>query len=209
MPFLVGMVALLVLLYHPSCVDPIRSSLDPRVASDDMRQSVFPFFRDTPDRPVGPDVLGDYHLDIMAAGYRLMYRSLAPFLDPSGVSKSLPFVLFAVTLAAAVRTARLVGGTVAGRIPAVLLTHALVCLREMAAGLSRSFAFPATALGLWSLAAGRVRLLAVLAIVGRAFYPVGELTLGISLVGSCSSVDCLIVGGPAIGLPGIASPCLR
>jgi hypothetical protein len=164
-----------------SRVGHVRYAATRLMFNDDARQWIFPLFRYTGEGALRGDVIGDYYLSVMPVGYWLLYRGLAPLVDPATLSKILPYPLLLVALLGVVMAARHLGGA-----PVVLMALALALqapepFARMTGGLPRSFAFPLLSLGLWALVAGRARMLAALVVVAQAFYPVAAVILGLSL----------------------------
>jgi len=171
----------LAVVFGPSLVGYVRSSSDPVTFNNDARIYIVPFFRYTDNGVTGPDTLSDYHLALIPVGFKLLYRTLAPVVDPERLSKVLPLVLFFVTLLATGAAANRLGGGTAAFVALALVLQAGHILDQMAGGLPRAFAFAFVALGLWAVVAGRVRTLAALAVVAMAFYGVAAALLGLML----------------------------
>lgn len=171
----------LALAFGPPLAAHLRHAFDPRIFNDDVRQHIFPFFRYTEQGTASKDISGDYYLAIMPPGFKLLYRALAPVLDPEPLSKALPYLFLLLTLLGIGMAAYRLEGAVAALMALALALQTPLFLSHMVGGLARSFAFPLAALGLWALVAGRVRALAALIVVAQAFYPVAAAILGLAL----------------------------
>jgi hypothetical protein len=173
--------AVLALAIGASLAGHVRLALNPLVFNDDVRQHIVPFFRYAQEGVAAPDILSDYQLDITPPGFWLLYRTLAPVVDPEPLSKALPYALFLAMLLGVGIAAHRLGGPVVALVALAVAIQTPVFLSRMTGGLERGFAFPLLALGLCALVAGRVRWLAALVVVAMAFYPPAAAILGIAL----------------------------
>jgi hypothetical protein len=183
MPVVFGLVAILALglLFGPFLAGHVRHALNPRVFNDDVRPWIVPLFRYTDEGTVSQDIPGDYHLALMAPGFKLLYRTVAPAVDPELLSRVLPYMLLFVTLFGVAMAACRLGGPVVAVMTLALVLQTPHFLKQMMGGLPRGFAFAFISLGFWALVAGRVRALAALATVATAFYSVAAAVLGFVL----------------------------
>src|SRR5262245_40238814 len=173
--------ASLLLVYGESLAAHVRLAANPRVVNDDARQQIPPFLRYEKGSGFSNDYIGEYFLACFPPGYRGLYTLAGVLGVTTPVSKVLPYVLLLVTVAFMALAANRIGGRWAGWVSAALCLGSAVYLERMAGGLPRGFGFPILAAGLFALAAGKVRLLAVLVLLGAAFYPVSGVLLGFSL----------------------------
>jgi hypothetical protein len=117
----------------------------------------------------------------MPLGFKLLYRTLAPAVDPETVSKVLPYILFLIMSLGVGMAAYRLGGPVVAFVALALVLQTPQFLMQMVGGLPRAFAFALISLGFWALVAGRVRALAALAVVAPAVYAVAAAVLGLML----------------------------
>src|SRR5690606_1750538 len=128
------------------------------------------------------DVVADYYLDGMPAGYAGLYRVLGQW-DPRSVSKVLPYALTALTVGAAVRAGRRPRVPPGGGAAAGGGLGAGVCMDRAAGGRARSFAFRVLALMLLALAGGRPVVGALATVLGALFCPAAGVVCGLALGG--------------------------
>jgi hypothetical protein len=148
--------------------------------NDDARQQIWPLLRFYDDLLLPNDLVADYYLACLPAGFTGLYRLLSPF-DPRAVSKVLPYVLLAVTAVSAWRAARRLRGPAAGWATLALVLGAQVYLARSAGGLPRSFAFPVLALMLFAVARGKPMRGALATLLGALFYPAAGVVCGLTL----------------------------
>lgn len=175
--------AALVVFFGPAYALHGRHSADPAWFNDDARQQIWPLLRYHDDRLFQNDVAADYYLSCFPVGFRTLYAVLAPVWDARAVSKVLPYLLLAVTAWAAGQAARRLRGPAAGWAAVGLCLGAEIYLARLAGGLPRSFAFPLLAVALLALARGKPILLAVVTVLGAAFYPAASVVTGLALAG--------------------------
>lgn len=168
--------------FAPALVRHASVARRPLVFNDDARQQVFPFFRYATDSPVGQDVLGDYQLDLIPPGYRALYQWSAGAIDPTALSKLLPYVLLAVLIGALARAAWILGGGWGAFLTLILTLGSSVFVERMIGGLPRAFAFPVIAVGLAAILAGRPWAIAVACVVAAWTYPPAGMLLCIALL---------------------------
>lgn len=148
------------------------------IFNDDARNSIFPFYRYVEPAAWQGDYIGDYALALVPSGTRLLYTASAYVWDPFALSKALPYLLVALTVAgvalAAYRFARAPGAWFA----ACLVLSSVLYLERTGGGLPRAFAFPIIAWGLAALVHGRIRAALWLTVAGAAFYPSAGISLG-------------------------------
>jgi hypothetical protein len=176
-----GVATVLLVLFAPELIGHMRSSTDHFTFSDDVRVLTFAQFRlEDPELfPNNPAV--DYFLTSLPEGYALLYRLLTPLFGVVALSKGLPYVTLATTLAClGVAAWRLAGGAAVFGALALALGSSYL-LGRMTGGLPRAFAAPLLAAGTLALIEGRARVLAVVAVVAAGFYPAAALTLGVTL----------------------------
>ena len=109
----VAAVAGWIVLFGPSLVEHAKSSANPLLFNDDVRQQVWPFFRYS-DGGFTRDYIGGYYLNaFFPAGYRTVFAALAHVADPVTTSKVVPYLLFALTIVLCALTARRLQGAAA------------------------------------------------------------------------------------------------
>lgn len=173
--------ALLAVLFGRSLGEHMRRATEPLLFNDDARQQIFEFYRNVDPDLFPHDTIGDYYLASFPLGYRALYAWLAPLVDPSVLSKVVPYILLAVTGLGVVLAARELGGLSAALGSAAMLLSTGIFFDRMVGGLPRSFAFPLLALALFALVAGRAYMLALLVVVAALFYPPAGALCGIAL----------------------------
>jgi hypothetical protein len=173
--------AILALLHGPVLVEHVLLSADAWRFADDVRVLIHPLFRaeDPGVFPGDPSV--EYFLKSLPDGYHLLYDVLGPLVGVAFFSKLLPYLLLGVTLACIGFVAGRLSGAAAVLGALSLALGSAYLLGRMAGGLPRSFALPLFAAGAALLAAGRVKSLALLVVLGAGFYPVAALVLGATL----------------------------
>jgi MFS family permease len=177
---LISSLALLVLHGRPF-LEHARLTATEWAFADDVRVLIHPLFRHEDAAAFPNDPVVDYYLASLPDGYHLLYRALGPLVGVVALSKLLPYVLFAVTLACLGLAARKLGGAAAAFGTLSLSFGSAYLLGRMSGGLPRGFAMPLVAAGALFLAYGRARALAALTVLAAGFYPVVSLLLGASL----------------------------
>jgi len=175
------LLASLVAFYAPVIVANMGRAADPLRFNDDARQQIWPFLRYYDAHLFHNDLIADYYLACTPAGYKLLYASAAKWVDPRSLSKVLPYLLLALTVAACARAAGRLEGKWAAWGTAALCLGAPVFLERMGGGLPRAFAFPLYALAALALVGGRPLLLAAVVVISAAFYPTVAVTSGLAL----------------------------
>ena len=175
------LIASLIGFYAPRVLRNMYYAADPWRFNDDARQQIWPFLRYYDTQLFHSDLIADYYLACTPAGYKLLYISAAKWVDPRSVSKVLPYLLLAITVAASARAAGRLEGKWAAWGTAALCLGAPVFLERMGGGLPRGFAFPLYALAALALVGGRPVLLAAIVVIGAAFYPTVAVTSGLAL----------------------------
>jgi hypothetical protein len=176
-----GVAVALVVLHGPMLVDHMRLSAERYVFADDARILIYPQFRLEDPALFAHDPTVDYYLASLPDGYALLYRAFGPLVGVVALSKVLPYVLFAGTLACLAGAAwRLGGGAAVLGTLSLALGSGCILSREVC-GLPRGFAPLLFAAGALALVLGRARLLAALTVVAASLYPVAALTLGVAL----------------------------
>lgn len=166
-------------LFRPM-LDAARS---PYRIADDMAQQVAPFERYVDPGAVPPsgDLLGDFALAYIPAGYRAIFTSWSRFADPIRGAKLLTFLLHAISIGLLVALGRQVTGRLGGgALLACWLLNLGFPIASGTGGLPRSFALPLALLWLVGATSGRqgVRLTAL---AGAAiFFTPAVLPLGIA-----------------------------
>jgi len=176
-----GIALALVVLYGPAVAGHVRLASSHWVFNDDVRVLIHAQFRNEDPALFPGDPAVDYFLASLPDGYALLYRALTPIFGVVALSKGLPYVLLAVTLACTAAAAWKLGGGAAAFGSLALTLGSGYLLARMAGGLPRGFAAPLLAAGTLALVSGRATWLAVVAVVAAGFYPAAALTLGVAL----------------------------
>jgi hypothetical protein len=171
----------LAVLFVPPLLGHLRLSAGHWVFADDVRVLIYPQFRDENPALFPNDPVVAYFLASLPDGYALLYRVLTPLFGVIAVSKGLPYVLLAVTLACLGASARKLAGGGAAFGAVALALGSSYLLARMAGGLPRAFAAPLLAAGALALVNGRALWLAAITVVAAGFYPAAALTLGVAL----------------------------
>jgi hypothetical protein len=170
----------LVWLFLPALIEHAKNSMDPLQFNDDARIVIWPFFRYSNPGAFPNDYLGDY---VMATHIPLVYRAIFTggswLWDAEPLSKLLPYLLLPVVIAAVAVVGHAFAGKIGAWTATALALGTDVYLERMGGGLPRAFAHPAVAVGLMAIVFGKVRLAAIMVVVGAAFYPSAGLVLGI------------------------------
>ncbi len=186
--------ALLVLLFAwvfgPSFLEHLHKGLDPLWFHDDARIQVFPFYRYLEPEAWTNDYVGDYALSLIPIGHRVLMMIAGRFVPAHVVGAYLGYATFFVTLIVVAYTARRLTHRWAGWIAAATMVSSSLLMERVISGLPRAFAFPVMALALLWTIEGRVTRLAVVVVVGAAFYPVVGVASGLVLA-------VLLLGLPA------------
>ncbi len=168
-------------IYGSALWSHARLARDPGAFQNDARAHITPFYRYEDSTLFQNDYAGEYHLACFPLGYRGLYTAAGLLGGVSALSRTLPYLLLAVTVGALALAAYRVGGPFAAWGAAALCLGSSEYLGRLAGGLPRSFAPPLLALVLVALAYGSVRLLALCTLLGAAFYPVVAVMAGIAL----------------------------
>jgi len=176
-----GVALALLLLYAPTLVGHVRLASDHFVFADDVRVLIHPQFRLEDARLFPNDPAVAYFLASLPDGYALLYRALGPLVGVAALSKLLPYLLLAGTLACLGAAAHRLGGAAAVLGTLSLALGSAYVLGRMTGGLPRAFALPLLSAGALALVLGRARLLAALTVLTAGFYPAAALTLGVAL----------------------------
>lgn len=156
--------------YAPALVRHMRKAADPLILHDDARHWVVPFFQYADPDLFPNDYIADYHLVNSPVGHRAVYRLAAVWMDPVAVSRALPFIQFAVFLAALVWCAWKIGGGPGAWATCALTLSGYLFFYRMSGGTARSWAFPLTGLAAVLLVSGRTAWLPLLAFATSLLY---------------------------------------
>jgi hypothetical protein len=179
-------------LFLPSLIAHARNSLDPLQFNDDARIVIWPFFRysDHGAAAFTNDYLADYVMAThIPVAYRILFTAGSWLWDAEPISKLLPYALLPILLAAVAIAGHAFAGKAGAWTAMALALGSEIYLERMGGGLPRAFAHPAVAVGLCAILYGRVRLAAIMVIVGAAFYPSAGLVLGIGFASSMLFVE--------------------
>jgi hypothetical protein len=161
-----------------------RQLLSPERINDDAQQQIFPFFRYLESSAFTTDYIADYYLACYPLGYWGLYAGAARLgIDPTAMSRSLPLLLWLITILGLGATAHKLGGKLAALAAVGLALGSGIYMGRIAGGLPRSFGFPIIAAALVGLAYARVWWCAACVITGALFYPVAGVISGLSLAG--------------------------
>ena len=151
------------------------------IFSGDVRQQVTPFlFKKT---IVDNDYILGYHLDAMLPiGIKFLYGTL---MKPGLVkffSKIVPYLLFIVLVFCVFYSVKIIKGKKFAICSVIIIIFCNHFIGTMYGGLSRAFAFPFLALGLYYLLKSDYFYLGIVTIASCLFYPVSSLISGTSLL---------------------------
>ena len=132
----------------PSVLASARQLLSPDRINDDAQQQIFPFFRYLESSAFATDYIADYYLACYPLGYWGLYAGPARLgIDPTLMSRSLPLLLWLVTVLGLGAAAHKLGGKLAalaamalalgsaqymGASPAACLAAACASIRQAA-----------------------------------------------------------------------------
>jgi hypothetical protein len=168
-------------MFFPNIWGHIQNAANPYVFNDDVQQQIWPFLRYYDSELFQHDYIADYYLNLMPAGYYLLFRTSSFFLDPRVLSKALPYILLMVMLGAVGVSAWHLSGPASAWAAMALCLSSSIYLEQMCGGLPRAFGFPLIAVAIAGLILSRPYCLAVVSCLGAAFYyPVGVL-VGLTL----------------------------
>jgi hypothetical protein len=151
---------------------------DPMVQADDARTILFPFHRYGPEGALADDPVAREMAAYTPPFVRGLYAVLVPWVGLHVAPKIVQALSLLVLFWAgwiAVRSRRV--GLAGGVLLVFLFLHSGYCVRKIAGGLPRSFAFPALALWIAGALAGRERVRVAATVVAAATYPVAALLL--------------------------------
>lgn len=176
------MLLVLAWLQGAAALTNMKYTLQPYRLNGDAQQQIYPFYRYLADNPFGSDYIAGYYL----ASYPLGYKSLFLIgswlgVDPAALSRSLPHLLWLLTVLGLGAAARPLGGKLGAFCAMALALGSDLYLSRIQGGLPRSFGFPTVALALAGLAYGRVGLCVAGVWLGALFYPVAGVLSGLSL----------------------------
>ena len=151
------------------------------IFSGDVRQQVTPFLFEK--KIVDNDYILGYHLNAMLPiGIKFLYGTL---MKPSLViffSKVIPYFLFIVLVFCVFSSAKIIKDEKFAICSALIIIFCNQFIGSMYGGLSRAFAFPFLALGLYFLLKSDYFYLGIVTIASCFFYPVSSLICGTSLL---------------------------
>ncbi|MBI4862312.1 MAG: hypothetical protein HY815_18945 [Candidatus Riflebacteria bacterium] len=177
--FVLGIVVLMA-LFGPGLADHLRRASDPWTFSDDVRNNVFAFRRGE-DGSLPDDLAARYARSSVSYGHRLLYLAASRWVDAGTVSKVLPYLLYAVLLAAVGVAAAGLGTPATTFATLALVLSSRVPLDVMTGGLMRCWGPPLTALTALALVRGHAGLVALVACLGAATSPTAGLLAGLAL----------------------------
>jgi hypothetical protein len=180
---LVVALLLVLLLYSFASVtwQQARYITDPYVVNDDSRRSAV-FYTYSDPSLFENDYLTNYYLSTQVLlGVRALYYMWSQFADPMLLTKILPIILYILCVVAIAATSWRLAGLVALWSSLMFFFSTDIFFAKMLGAESRSFAFPLLTLALWAVIEGRIYLLAAIAAIGTAIYPVITPVAGVSL----------------------------
>jgi hypothetical protein len=175
------LVALVVAWFAPTLVLHVTRTFDAFTFNDDARILIWPFFRDAEPTLFVGDPFVTYFQAGLPEGYLALYHTLGRLGLARVASEVLPYLLLFVTLGFLTASGYRLGGKSGALLTAVLLLGSVSVMDRLGGGLPRAFAFPLVACASYALVQGRAGMLAVLTVLGAAFYPVVAALLGLSL----------------------------
>lgn len=167
--------------FGPTLLAHARRTFDPYAFNDDARILIWPFFSDSDPALFVGDPFASYFLSGLPEGYRGLYHLFGKLGVAAQASEVLPYLLLLHTLVFIAWSAHRIGGKAGAFLAVTLLLGSFSVIDRLGGGLPRAFAFPLMAMGCYALVCGHARLLAVLSVLGAAFYPVVAALLGLSL----------------------------
>lgn len=171
------LVTLLAILFGGSIADHIKNAMNPFIFNDDVRQQIVPFygFHDSNYKESYTD---KYYLNAMLPyGFTQLYKCWSMVLDPTILSKSIPYIqLFAFLLFLYLLVYRWAGYYAAVGVLLLSLSTDYFFYRGVG-GLPRSFAFPLLSATLYYLALKKWDHCATLVLLGGCFYPMTGVVL--------------------------------
>ena len=179
--FALAIAAPLLVVFGRALYQHIVNSANPLRFNEDARQQIYPFFSAYDSELFKHDYIADYYRDCIPFGYRALYGLGGHLIDPSTISKIVPYVLIAIVAGAVAAAARPFAGYGGALFASSLVFATNAFFDRIVGGLPRSFGYPIAALAAALLVYGRVRALGVLVCVGAAFYPAGAMPAGIAL----------------------------
>jgi hypothetical protein len=175
-------VGLLVYWFAPPLYWHIVRTVEPFAFNDDARIMIWPFFRDADPTLFRNDPFAAYFQSGLPEGYRALYHAFGCLGIAKHASEVIPYLLLLVTLGFLTATSYRVGGKSGAFLTVALLLGGASVLDRLGGGLPRAFAFPLVAAATYALVQGRVGYLALLTLLGAAFYPVVAALLGLSML---------------------------
>lgn len=169
------------LLFGEALGEHVRLSTNPDVFNDDARQQIYPFFRYEDRALFRDDYVGNYFLACLPIAYSMLYWIGAHLTGAAALSKIVPYVLLALTVAALAASAHKLGGKLAAWFSAALCLGTGLYLDRMVGGLPRGFGFPLVAGAVLGLVLGKPSWLSLLVWAGAAFYPASAPVTGFAL----------------------------
>jgi hypothetical protein len=170
------------IMYHHSLAMHIKRAANPWCFYGDALSQISALFR-YHDKALFPNgyIIDHYLAAFLPNGYKALYAIGSKLLDPTVISKALPYGLLLILLISLGFAAGKFGGLPAAWGAMALALSAGLFLRSMGGGLPRAFAFPIFACATAAIIYGRMYLLAILVCLGAAFYPMAAVPPGITL----------------------------
>ena len=151
------------------------------IFSGDVRQQVTPFLFEK--KIVDNDYILGYHLNaILPIGIKTLYGTLMKLGLVKFFSKIVPYFLFIVLVFSIFSSAKIINNKKFAFCSVLIIIFCNQFIGTMYGGLSRAFAFPFLALGLYFLLKSDYFYLGIVTIVSCLFYPVSSLICGTSLL---------------------------
>ncbi len=172
-------IAVFVAAYTLRGIGPhVRNAATRGLYADDVRIQVLPFLSEFADRHT---IVLDYIRSIVPVGASLLYAGAESVGCLDALVRYGPYVnWFATAAALAFAAHRVAGRRAAILVVAIVLSVELYPFRT-AGMLPRAFGFPLYAFGAAAVAAGRIRVLAIVTVVAAAVYPTASVVLGLTL----------------------------
>jgi hypothetical protein len=170
------------ILFSDAGVKHFHYAQSPYLFNDDVRMWIPPFYQYQVDGPQGEDYISNYFLQALnPTGYRTLYILVAKLWNPDSFSKLLPYLEWLILTTCLGLIAWKLGGPAMCFCTLALILSTPVFIERMIGGLPRSFGYPLLSMALAAFFFGRVYLLAVITLLGVAFYPVASVISGIWL----------------------------
>jgi hypothetical protein len=168
-------------IFGPSLLQHMQGAAVPHYFNDDAGMHIPPYFNQHDPELFQQDYLTKYIKACHPLGYRWLYNGLSRWLDPTSISKGLPYILWGLFMVAVGWGVYAATGWLGALVAIALAMSGDLFLEKAVGAFPRAFAFPILALGVSAFLRGRIGVLAVAVVLGAAFYPAVAVSLGLTL----------------------------